>query len=447
MITLRDNQVEPVRIGIEFFQQKREPSIITAPTAFGKSLLIAKIAESITDKVIVLQPSKELLEQNYGKFIGLGGRAAIYSASFGKKQIDNVTYATIGSIKSKGITFRAFGFNKMIIDECDRYPREMMESMIGRFLRESGISHVLGLTATPLKLQQNFDMQGNTFSKLQMLTSRSKNGNFFKEIIYVSQIEEMVRLGYWAQLEYEQYDMDLTGLRYNSTKADYTEESLNEVYRSNNLTAKICHKIDELKDRKSIIVFVPSVQDAKDLSLLIPNSTAVYGDMDKKERDRAVTAFKNGSLRVVINVNVLSVGFDSPNVDAIICSRPTASLAWFYQALGRGTRIHPDKKDCLIVDFSGNVAKFGKVEGLKYVKEGQIWKLYNGEGVLLSGVPLHQIGMHHESTQGAVMPFGKFKGVPLIRIDKSYRSWCIQNCTFYNPKIKEELMALQKQGI
>ncbi|MES2395785.1 MAG: DEAD/DEAH box helicase family protein, partial [Bacteroidota bacterium] len=331
MITLRPNQVKPVQVGIDYFNStKPAPAIIVAPTAAGKSIIIAKIVEGINDKVVILQPSIELLNQNHSKYSMIGGKASIYSASAGQKNIGNVTYATIGSIVKLGEQFKAQGFTKMIIDEVHLFPRE--EGMLGRFLAASGITHVLGLTATPLKLQNNVDVHGNPFSKLVMLTSKSKNGQFFKDIIHVTQVSEMVELGFWAKLEYEQYDIDESGLKYNSTKADYTEASLKAVYESNNITGKIIQKIADIPKRKSIIVFVPSVQEAITLSRMIPNSVAVYGDMGKKERDHAITFFKKGIIRVVINVNVLSVGFDHPELDTIICARPTASLAWLYQA-------------------------------------------------------------------------------------------------------------------
>ena len=94
---LRDYQIEPVAVGIEYFNTKKmAPSIIVAPTAFGKSIVIAHIANGIGEKVLVIQPSKELLEQNYNKLITLGGKASIYSASMGEKEIGDITYATIG---------------------------------------------------------------------------------------------------------------------------------------------------------------------------------------------------------------------------------------------------------------------------------------------------------------------------------------------------------------
>ncbi|MFZ1389454.1 MAG: DUF3820 family protein [Thiolinea sp.] len=462
---LRKNQVKPVEIGLNFLRQKKaNPSIIVAPTAFGKSIVIAKLAKELNEKLLILQPSKELLEQNFTKYTKLGGVASIYSASFNSKHISSVTYATIGSIKGIGARFKELGFTKMIIDEAHLYPRNA-DSMLGGFLRDSGITHVLGLTATPLKLQQNSDREGNTFSKLVMLTSRSKLGNFFKDIIYVSQIQEMVDLKFWAKLEYEQYIIDEGKLVFNSTKAEYTEESLRAVYESNDIFNKVVNKVSDLKDRKSILVFVPSVAEAKQLQDVIPNSYAVYSGMPTKERDFVIKGFKNLSIRVIINVNILSVGFDHPELDCIICARPTASLSWLYQALGRLTRIHENKKDGLIVDFSGNVKRFGRIELIEVVKEN-VWKIYGEGGKLLSGVPMHEIGLHtkdsenrmisekllsdvqkakkdeEEKNKPITMPFGKYAGTELKQIPKGYRDWMLREFKWTYPssdRIKKEL--------
>ena len=205
---LRPNQIEPVRRGVEYFKSKKpHPSIIVAPTAFGKSIVIAKIAHELNEKLLVIQPSKELLEQNYNKFINLGGKASIYSASMNEKEIGEVTYATIGSIVNIAWKFKELGITKVIIDECDRFPREP-DGMLRRFLTAAKITHVLGLTATPLKLQTNIDEYFQPFSKLVMLTSKSKKGNYFKDIIHVAQIKEMCDLGFWSPLEYESYDFE-----------------------------------------------------------------------------------------------------------------------------------------------------------------------------------------------------------------------------------------------
>lgn len=118
-ITLRPNQSVPIEKAKEFFKEKKsKPSLIVLPTAWGKSILTAFVAQSIDEPLLVIQPSKELLEQNHAKYMSLCGGvysdAGIFSASVGKKQINKITYATIGSIKNLGTTFREMGFKKML---------------------------------------------------------------------------------------------------------------------------------------------------------------------------------------------------------------------------------------------------------------------------------------------------------------------------------------------
>ena len=439
MITLRENQAEPIQKAIRFFQEKNpKPSLIVLPTAWGKSILTAFVAKNSNDKMIVLQPSKELLEQNYLKYCTLcgdfGTNAGIYSASFGRKEIAPITYATIGSIKNLGAEFKRYGFTKMLIDEAHLYPREA-DSMLGRFLKESGITHVLGITATPVKLQTNRDKDGCTFSKLVMLTSRSKKGNFFKEIIHVGQVAEMVRLGFWSKLYYEAADFDDSLLVFNSSKSEYTEDSVQRAYDANGGTQSIIDALDNHPERQHILAFCPSVQDAIELSERYNNSAVIYGEMDKRERENIIKRFKAGEIRVIFNVRVLSTGFDYTGIDCIVLGISTASIALYYQIIGRATRIDRDKKDALIIDLGGNVSRFGRVEDICFEK-GRLWRMFGTGGKLLSGIPIHDIGHYtREDTQAIdaqanapieIMPFGKYKGNRISDIPLEYRQWMIR---------------------
>jgi DNA repair protein RadD len=458
-LELRPNQIEPVKKGVAFFQQKKaEPSIIVAPTAFGKSIVIASIAKELGEKLLVIQPNKELLEQNYNKFIGLGGTASIYSAAMGEKEIGEVTYATIGSIIKVAHKFHTMGITKVIIDECDRFPREP-NGMLRRFLTNAKITHILGLTATPLKLQNNLNQFKEPYSKLVMLTSKSKKGNFFKHIIHVAQIQEMTELKFWSPLYYESYDFDTGELVYNSTGAEYSDTSIKRAYKNQNIGQKIIKKIQSLYDRKSILVAVPSIEEAKELATQLPSCEAVYSDMPTSERNRIVEEFKSGKIRIVIQVNILSVGFDHPELDCIITGRPTASMSWWYQFVGRVTRIHPNKRDGLVIDFVGSVPKFGRVEDLYFKLVDGEWKLFGEDSKLITGIPINEIGLHIEgkpsphqiaaSGPKILMPFGKWKDKEVREIPKSYREWMLTNFQWnpMNQKIKDEILRLKSLGI
>ena len=457
MITLRENQSEPIQKAVEFFNEKKpKPSLIVLPTAWGKSILTAFVAKNSEDRMIVLQPSKELLEQNYQKYFALCGDfandAGIYSASFGRKEISKITYATIGSIKNLGAKFKEMGFTKMLIDEAHLYPREA-DSMLGRFLKDSGITHVLGITATPVKLQTGRDRDGMTYSKLVMLTSRSKKGNFFKEIIHVGQVSEMVRLGFWSPLTYETTGFDSSMLVFNSSRSEYTEESVQRAYDANGGTEQVIQVLDKHSDRRHVLAFVPSVQDAINLSERYPNSAVIYGDMDKRERADIIARFRAGQIRVIFNVRVLSTGFDYTGIDLIVLGISTASIALYYQIIGRATRIAPEKKDALIVDLGGNVERFGRVEDLTFEK-GRMWRLFGSGGRLLSGIPITDIGtITREDTEAVdrqavqpieIMPFGKYKGERLTDIPLDYRQWMLRSFDWNdkNEKLRKSLLAI-----
>lgn len=442
MIQLRQNQQEPISKAIEFFKSKStKPSLIVLPTAWGKSILTAFVAMNSDDRLLVLQPSKELLEQNVSKYFalcdGLTSDVGIYSASFRKKEIAKITYATIGSIKNIGEQFRRYGFTKLLIDEAHLYPREA-DSMLGKFISESGITHVLGITATPVKLQNNTDLDGNRFSKLQMLTNRSKKGNFFKDIIHVGQVQEMVRLGFWSPLRYDVRSFNGDRLEFNSTKSEFTEESVQRAFNDNGGDASVLRVLDENKDRKHVLVFVPSVKDAVELSKIYPMSGVVFGEQDKGEREKTLARFRNGEIRVLFNVRVLSTGFDFTGIDCIVFGISTASLALYYQIIGRATRIDKNKKDALIIDLGGNFERFGRVEDITFRKERQ-WEMYGSEGRRLSGVPIHELTEKSDSDFVPVvtMPFGKHAGVRIEDVPRSYREWMLNN--FAWDKKKENL--------
>ena len=455
---LRDIQEEPVVIGVEFFKtQGIGPSIIVAPTAFGKSIVIAHIAKGIGEKVLVLQPSKELLEQNYNKFITLGGEGSVYSASLKVKELSNVTYATLGSIIKEAQTLRKMGVTKIIIDECDRYPRDA-DGLLRRFVEGMRATHVLGLTATPLKLQTNMGDDG-PYSKLVMLTNWSKHGQFFKHILHVAQIDEMVKRGYWSKLEYQSYDFDTGELVYNSTRADWTSKSMEKVYENQDIEKKIITKILELTNKKAILVAVPTIEQAKRIAGKVPNAAVVHGGTPKKERDKIVEDFKSGVIRVVVQVDVLTVGFDYPKLDCIITGRPTSSISWWYQFVGRATRIDPEKESALVVDFVGSVKRFGKVEELYYAEHNDKWELYGEGKKQLTGLPMHEIGLKLEGGVDVgkrvdesgneikvVMNFGKYSGREVRSIPPTYREWLLKNITWgpWNKHIKEEIERLQQ---
>lgn len=432
MISKWKHQVLPIQIAVDFFNEKETtPKLIVLPTAWGKSILSAFVAKEITDNILILQPSKELLGQNFNKFKVLDDRGVIYSASFKSKNISRVTFATIGSIYKIGSVFKKYGIKKMLIDEAHLFSREDV-GMLSKFIVDSSITHVLGITATPLKLHEGC---------LEMLTTNTDTKAFYDDILYVCQIAEIISYGFWTKLRYMKVAFDKSLLKFDKQKGDFSEDSVNAAYDSNKIAQKILSTLHKFIDRKKVLIFVPSVAEAIRLSRLYPNSAAIYGDMDGGERSRAIDSFLNGSLRYLFNYNVLSTGFDAPQVDLILGARATASLSWWYQVIGRGARLFDCKLDCLIIDFVGNVDRFGKVEDFVFEKQGSKWYLLGKDRMILSGIPISDIGTkflkepdHQEKEDKRLeaikvaikMPFGTYMGKDITEIPKEYKESMIK---------------------
>jgi DNA repair protein RadD len=385
---LRKYQEEAEDIGISEFSKKNFESLMVCPTAWGKSLLCAVIPKNIDGNTIVLTTSKELLQQNYNKMLGFGGEASIFSASFNKKEFGKTTYATLQTVIKHASEFKKMGYKNCIFDECHTASRD--KGMYRKFIKESGIKKVLGLTATPYKLSQRTDQYGSRYSKLEMLTKRGSTRAMFKDIIYLMQVQDIVNQGFWSKLEYELFDYDSGELLFNSTGAEYTDESINRFYKNNNIEQRIINRIID-SDSNSILVFVNSINAAQQLAAKLPDSDCVYSGMPIKERDRIITQYRAGKIRTVFNVGILAVGFDYPEISHIIDANPTASLANVTQRGGRGTRIHPEKEKCIITDLSGNYNRFGKLENIKFYKNtlGD-WNVYS-EDRLLSDINIQHI--------------------------------------------------------
>lgn len=414
---LRDYQQEATDSGIEFFNDKKDKSnsIIVIPTGGGKSLVVANIAKQLDGNTIVFQPSKELLEQNFEKYVSYGEYATIYSASKGIKKVSKVTFATIGSVVKKPELFKDFKY--CIIDECHKVSPDK-SSMYSTFLNELNIK-ILGLTATPIRLKSyNYPVP---HSKLGMLNRQRPRT--FSKYIHITQIKELVEKNFFAPTKYVSIDFDKSTLRVNSTGADFTEISISKALSEQGINDKIIHYAKEAikKGRKHILIFTPLVADAEYIASQL-NGHYVCGKTKKKERELILNAFKSGEIKVIANVGVLQIGFDFPALDTIILGRPTMSLALYYQMIGRGVRPFSSKEYCLILDLVGNFDTFGRVEDLE-IKNKNGWGVYSGNR-LLTNVDMSEGG---EIVDEVVMPFGKFKGEPLPSIPNHYLKWVYKN--------------------
>lgn len=353
----RTYQVEAIQSGVDFFNDpKPNNAFQVLPTGSGKSVVIANIGKQLKEKTIVFQPSKEILEQNLKKLMSYGYRAGVYSASAGAKHIDHLTFATIGSVNNKHHLFK--DVKHIIVDECHLVnPRD---GMYFNFIKSLPEAKVLGLTATPYRLSANID------GAMLKFLNRT-NPRIFNKLIYYIQNETLFNAGHLAKLEYFAFDViDRSMLQVNSTGTDFTDASLKWYYKKINMP-KITIEYAErlLKKRKNLLIFCSLISEAVEVQKGIPGSYVLTGETDKKERESILARFKAGVIQCVINVGVLTTGFDYPELEAVLIARSTMSLGLYYQIIGRAMRPHPGKVSAWIVDLGNNIKFFGKIETMK----------------------------------------------------------------------------------
>jgi DNA repair protein RadD len=371
--TPRDYQQKAIDAGISFLKSdKKTGGIVVLPTGSGKSIVIANIAKGINGRTIVFQPSKEILEQNFAKYRSYGFPASIYSASAGQKRISDVTFATIGSVAAKHHLFK--DFQNIIIDEC--HLCNSKGGMYHDFIKACEGAKVLGLTATPYRLSST--LEG---AMLKFLTRTRPR--IFTEVLYYVQNDLLFSQGHLAKLEYFPVKViDRRKLTMNTSGTDFTDQSLKAHYKEINLPSiTIDYANRLLKKRKNLLVFCSLIEEAQLVARCIEGAQLLTGETPKQKREKILSDFKNGTLRCVVNVGVLTTGFDYPALECILLARSTMSLALYYQMVGRAIRPHADKKSAWIVDLGDNVSFFGKVETLKIIQDhkGLYWVTNNGK--------------------------------------------------------------------
>lgn len=355
--TPRPYQSAAIDAGLSFFNGKEKYNAIEIlPTGSGKSVVIANIAMGLEGKTIVFQPSKEILEQNLKKFMSYGYRAGVYSASAGSKFIEKITFATIGSVIRKKHLFK--DVEHIIIDECHLVNAK--GGMYEEFIKALPKAKVLGMTATPYRLSASFEG-----AQLKFLNRTSPR--IFNKVLYYIQNDVLFNAGHLAKLEYFSFNtIDRTKLQMNGSGTDFTDASLKAYYRQigmPGLTINYARRV--LQKRKNLLIFCSLISEANEVSRGIAGSVVLTGETEPRERERILMQFKAGVIKCVINVGVLTTGFDYPELEAVMMARSTMSLALYYQIVGRGMRPHPNKESCWIIDLGGNINFFGKIETMR----------------------------------------------------------------------------------
>lgn len=358
MYKLRSYQQEAVDNTVKYFQKKREPALIVLPTGAGKSLVIAELAKIAKGRVLVLAHVKELVEQNYHKYCSYDLEAGIFSASLGKKDWNQK--AIFGSIQSVARAPEEFfnEFSLLVIDECHRVAEEgatQYQEVIQKLKAKNPNICILGLTATPYRLGLGWIYEYSQTGEI-----KSEQKKFFKQCVYELPLSYMIKNKFLTQpvkvdIPVTCYDFSELTEKNRMYTTSEVEELLKNQKRLTPLIVKNIIDITDRFERNGVMIFTASVKHAQEVLSYLPQDEAriVVGDTDISERDEIIEDFKKKKFKYLVNVSVLTTGFDAPHVDVVAILRPTESNALYQQIVGRGLRLWPGKTDCFILDYTG----------------------------------------------------------------------------------------------
>lgn len=365
--TLRDYQQECVDEHFRYFENRRGNPLFVVPTGGGKSLIFADFARRIFEnwsdqRVIALTHVQELIGQNHRHFCdhwGLLAPVGIYSAGLGRRDTrDSLIFAGIQSVYNKP---EALGsFNLAVIDEAHLVPKVGQ----GRYLtylaalREMNPRlRVIGYTATPYRLQGGLLHRGE--------------GRIFTDIAYDIPVTRLIREGYLVPVVSKRAEADIDTSGVGTATGDFKKGELEDAALECTTAA-----VDEMveigrsQERKHWLVFGCGITHAGQILDRLRHhgieSEAVFGHTPNEERKAILKRAKDGKLTALVNVGVLTTGFDWPRCDLLGVMRPTQSTSLYVQMYGRGMRIFPagGKKDCLALDYGRNVLRHGPIDGV-----------------------------------------------------------------------------------
>lgn len=427
MYKLRPYQEEAVKNTLDYFRKKRDPAVIVLPTGAGKSLVIAEIARIAKGRVLVLAHVKELVEQNYLKYKSFGLEAGIFSASLGQKDFEHK--AIFGSVQSVARADDDFfkDFSILIIDECHRVAEDngtQYQDVILKLQKNNPKLAILGLTATPYRMGIGWIYEYSHAGE-----QKTEQPRFFKRCVYELPLSYMIKNKFLTvpvkvDIPVTCYDFSELTEKNRMYTMNEVEELLKNQKRLTPLIVKNIVDITEQFKRKGVMIFSATIKHAEEIMQHLPKDEArlVIGDTEIKERDEIVEDFKNKKFKYLVNVSVLTTGFDAPHVDVIAILRPTESNSLYQQIVGRGLRLDPGKTDCYILDYTGmgHDIYTPEIDDKRPAKESvivevpcpqcgfenQFWGLTDDEGIVIEHYGRKCKGAHHDPFTMEMEPCG-----------------------------------------
>jgi superfamily II DNA or RNA helicase len=350
MLNLRPYQAEALARIKGAYQAGKRRVVVSLPTGTGKTVVFAHFPTvfKMKKRLLVLAHREELLRQALDKFRAIDSnlKVEIEQADARASGDARVVLASVQTLARPGSArlsrLPPDDFSIVVVDEAHHSVAPSYRRIFDHFgVFEPGASrYLVGFTATP----RRGDKQGL--------------GEVFQEVCYARDIREMIRDRYLAPLTGWRVATDVSLDNVKVRLGEFVESQLARTVNTPQRNHLLVKAYRDYAHGRRAIVFCVDVAHAKDVELAFAESgtrvASVWGELPRDQRRATLSAFSAGQIDVVTNCSLLTEGFDEPRVDCVIMARPTRSKLLYAQMIGRGTRLHRDKTDLMVIDIVDN---------------------------------------------------------------------------------------------
>lgn len=384
---LRPYQQDAVDAAIQWMKKSTEPALLELATGSGKSHIAAAIAQWIAargKKVLILQPSKELTEQNAAKYRASGQQCSVFSASAGSKCTrHDAVYATPKSV-ANSISRFGDAFGAVIVDEA-HMTTPTVRDIITHLRSKNPLLRVIGMTATPYRMGSGYIYQCDMADGKNIILDDEKTTDpYYHALLYRITTRELIDMGFLTNahadpsaVAYDTSEMQLNKMgQFDAAQVERVFEGQGRL-TSSIVADVVAHSVG----RRGVMLFASTVQHAREILDSLPPVTSrmIGGDinMSKLDREKLINDFKAMRFKHLVSVGTLTTGFDAPHVDVVAVLRATESASLFQQIVGRGLRLAGGKNDCLVLDYAQNIERH-KLQNDLFTPEIRAYKSTSG---------------------------------------------------------------------
>ena len=321
------------------------------PTGGGKTVIFSEITRKFirttNKKVLILTHRIELCKQTANMLNEFGVNSMVIDSKVKELPEQNEYMCFIAMVETLNnrlneevISIEDLGL--VIVDEAHYNSFTKLFKFFDQGIR-------LGVTATPLSSNIEFPMKDN-----------------YKELIVGESISSLIQSKYLSKADYYNYDVGLASLKV-GRNGDYTVSSSELLYANTPMQEMLLRAYRERSFGKKTLIFNHGIRTSRQVFYNFRDSGYKIRHLDNtnssKERKEILTWFKETPDAILTSVGILTTGFDEPTVESIILNRATRSLTLYFQMIGRGSRVLPDKSQFTLIDLGNNMSRFGPWDG------------------------------------------------------------------------------------